>query len=83
METGAVVNVGIKSGTNSIHAPAFAFGRERSDATTCSTHRVAENASGMEQFGEQASAGRLRKTNFFYFANFDPTVHGGEHAIGN
>jgi len=54
---GAVVNVGIKSGTNSIHGTAFAFVVKRLwMRTTCSTSRVAENASGIG-----AICGRLRR----------------------
>src|SRR6266576_855240 len=69
---GAVVNVGIKSGTNSIHGTAFAFGRE----TALDAHNVFDPAGSpktpveLEQFGG-SFGGPLKKDKFFYFANFE------------
>ena len=52
---GSVINVGVKSGTNSIHGTAYAFGRDASatDASNPFTHIV--TPATLEQFG--ASAG--------------------------
>jgi hypothetical protein len=69
---GAVVNVGIKSGTNTIHGTAFAFGRE----TALDAHNVFDLAGSpktpveLEQFGG-SFGGPLKKDKFFYFANFE------------
>src|SRR6266853_168729 len=69
---GAVVNVGIKSGTNAIHGTAFAFGRK----TTLDAHNVFDVAGSpktpveLEQFGG-SFGGPLKKDKFFYFANFE------------
>jgi hypothetical protein len=69
---GAVVNVGIKSGTNTIHGTAFAFGRK----TSLDAHNVFDLAGSpktpveLEQFGG-SFGGPLKKDKFFYFANFE------------
>src|SRR6266849_6524428 len=69
---GAVVNVGIKSGTNAIHGTAFAFGRE----TALDSHNVFDTPGApktpveLEQFGG-SFGGPLKKDKFFYFGNFE------------
>jgi len=69
---GAVVNVGIKSGTNTIHGTAFAFGRE----TRLDAHNVFDLPGSpktpveLEQFGG-SFGGPLKKDKFFYFTNFE------------
>src|ERR1700726_4940979 len=69
---GAVVNVGIKSGTNAIHGTAFAFGRE----TALDAHNVFDLQGSpktpveLEQFGG-SFGGPLKKDKLFYFANFE------------
>ena len=69
---GAVVNVGIKSGTNTIHGTAFAFGRE----TALDAHNVfdlpgsSKTPVELEQFGG-SFGGPLKKDKIFYFANFE------------
>ncbi|MBZ5661123.1 MAG: TonB-dependent receptor [Acidobacteriia bacterium] len=69
---GAVVNVGIKSGTNTIHGTAFAFGRE----TALDAHNVFDlpgspkTPVALEQFGG-SFGGPLKKDKLFYFANFE------------
>jgi hypothetical protein len=69
---GAVVNVGIKSSTNTIHGTAFAFGRE----TVLDAHNVfdlpgsSKTPVELEQFGG-SFGGPLKKDKIFYFANFE------------
>src|SRR5712691_6569114 len=69
---GAVVNVGVKSGTNTIHGTAFAFGRE----TALDAHNVFDTPGAtktpveLEQFGG-SFGGPLKKDKFFYFGNFE------------
>ena len=69
---GAVVNVGIKSGTNNVHGTAFAFGRE----TALDSHNPFDPAGApktpveLEQFGG-SFGGPLKKDKFFYFGNFE------------
>jgi len=69
---GAIVNVGIKSGTNTIHGTAFGFGR----TTGLDAHNVfdlpgaAKTPVELEQFGG-SFGGPLKRDKFFYFANFE------------
>jgi hypothetical protein len=69
---GAVVNVGVKSGTNTVHGTAFAFGR----ATSLDSHNVFDTPGApktpveLEQFGG-SFGGPLKKDKFFYFGNFE------------
>jgi len=71
---GSVVNVGIKSGTNSIHGTAYAFGRDASatDAGNFfSTPGVsAVTPATVEQFGATAG-GPVLKDKLFWFASFE------------
>ena len=70
---GAVVNVGIKSGANSFHGTAYAYGRTDSwDA-----NNFFSNANGssiaplqMEQYGGSIG-GRIIKDKLFFFGNFE------------
>src|SRR6266702_73432 len=68
---GSVVNVGVKSGTNSIHGAAFAFGRDSSatDAHNFFTPGVATNAT-VEQFGAVAG-GPIIKDKLFWFMGYE------------
>ncbi len=68
---GSVVNVGIKSGTNSIHGSAFAFGRDSSatDAHNFFTPGTATNAT-VEQFGAVAG-GPIIKDKLFWFMGYE------------
>jgi hypothetical protein len=68
---GSVVNVGIKSGTNSIHGSAFAFGRDSSatDAHNFFTPGVATDAT-VEQFGAVAG-GPIIKDKLFWFMGYE------------
>ena len=70
---GAIVNVGIKSGTNAMHGTAFAYGRDGNwDANNFFT-----NATGapippvaLEQFGA-TFGGPIKKDKLFYFLSFE------------
>ncbi len=67
---GYVINLGIKSGTNSIHGAAYAFGRDAqaTDAANVFTARV--TPANFEQFGASAG-GPILKDKLFWFANFE------------
>ena len=75
---GAIVNVGIKSGTNAMHGTAFAYGRDGSwDAlpyfnTAGLNGGVAVPAPplALEQFGATLG-GPIKKDKLFYFASFE------------
>ena len=66
---GSVVNVGIKSGTNSLHGTAYAFGRDSSwDAANAFTGT--QTPLSLEQFGATAG-GRVIKDKVFWFAGYE------------
>lgn len=75
---GSIVNVGIKSGTNSIHGTAYAYGRDGGwDAlpyfdTPGPNKGVAQTppSVALEQFGASVG-GAIKKDKLFYFANFE------------
>src|SRR5580704_478799 len=75
---GSIVNVGIKSGTNTIHGTAYAYGREGSwDAlpyfdTPGPNKGVAQTppSVALEQFGASLG-GAIKKDKLFYFLNFE------------
>ena len=69
---GAIVNVGLKSGTNDIHGTAYAFGREASfDARNYfNTADTPKTPVALEQWGGTAG-GAIRKDRLFYFAGFE------------
>lgn len=71
---GSVVNIGVKSGTNSIHGSAYAFGRDAS-ATDASNYFSTPSAPAvtpatLEQFGATAG-GRIIKDKLFWFMGFE------------
>src|SRR5690242_1764929 len=68
---GSVINVGLKSGTNSIHGSAFAFGRDASatDAHNFFTHGQATDAT-VEQFGAVAGV-PIIKDKLFWFMGYE------------
>lgn len=80
---GAIVNVGVKSGTNSLHGSAYAYGRDTAfdarnyfnpvDGTNPTKQPV-----GLEQFGGTLG-GAIKKDKLFYFVNFESQRYG----IGN
>jgi outer membrane receptor protein involved in Fe transport len=69
---GAIVNAGIKSGTNSIHGTAFAFGRDTGlDARNFfDAAPLPKAAIGLEQFGASVG-GAIKKDKLFYFVNYE------------
>lgn len=67
---GAVVNVGIRSGTNNFHGTAYAFGR---DGTWDAKNRYSPGQAlplQLEQFGG-AVGGPIKKDKLFFFANYE------------
>jgi hypothetical protein len=78
---GAVVNIGIKSGTNSIHGTAYAYGRDGSwDALnyfTTAPGAVVPNLN-LEQFGASLG-GPIKKDKLFYFVNYEDQ----RYTVGN
>ena len=80
---GAIVNVGIKSGTNSIHGSAYAYGRDTAfDARNYFNPTTGANPTkqpvALEQFGGTLG-GPIKKDKLFYFANFESQ----RYSIGN
>jgi hypothetical protein len=77
---GAIVNVGVKSGTNNIHGTAYAFGR----ATPLDARNVFnpvdqdKNPRDLEQFGGTAG-GAIIKDKLFYFGGYE----GQRYTVGN
>src|SRR5207248_2940115 len=68
------INVGIKSGTNSLHGTAYAFGRDASATDAGNAFRTAGvspvTPATLEQFGASAG-GRIIKDKLFWFANYE------------
>ncbi|HEV7967771.1 MAG TPA: TonB-dependent receptor [Candidatus Acidoferrales bacterium] len=77
---GAIVNAGVKSGTNNIHGTAFAFGRSTGlDARNFfDTPPLPKNPIGLEQFGGSIG-GPIRKDKLFYFLNYE----GQRYSVGS
>jgi hypothetical protein len=85
---GAIVNVGVKSGTNALHGSAYAYGRDTAfDARDYFNPATAPAGSGinttkqpvnLQQFGGTLG-GPIKKDKLFYFANFE----GQRYSIGN
>ncbi len=67
---GSVVNLGVRSGTNTLHGSAFAFGRNagKTDAANAFTGKV--TPAFLEQFGAFAG-GRIIKDKLFWFAGYE------------
>jgi len=69
---GAVVNVGIKSGTNTLHGNAYAFGRDQ-DWDARNFFNPAPNAilpTRLEQFGAVVG-GPIKKDKLFFFGGYE------------
>ena len=77
---GAVVNVGIKSGSNSLHGTAYAYGRDGSwDALNYwTTPGSPEAAVELEQWGGSLG-GPIKKDKLFFFGNFEEQ----KYSVGN
>ena len=68
---GAVVDVGLKSGTNSVHGTAYAFGRDGSwDARNYFNNSGPETPVALEQFGGTVG-GPIKKDKLFYFVGYE------------
>jgi hypothetical protein len=69
---GAVINVGLKSGTNTIHGTAFAFGRsDKFDSSEYAFPGPAPKpAAELEQWGGTVG-GPIKKDKLFYFGAFE------------
>src|ERR1700733_392167 len=77
---GAVVNVGLKSGTNSLHGTAFAFGRDTPlDARNFfNTDDQPKQPRNLEQFGTTVG-GPIVKDKLFFFGAYE----GQRYSVGN
>jgi hypothetical protein len=80
---GAIVNVGVKSGTNSLHGSAYAYGRDTAfDARNYYNPTNGANPTKqpveLEQFGGTLG-GAIKKDKLFYFVNFESQ----RYSIGN
>ncbi len=89
---GAVVNVGVKSGTNTIHGSAYAYGRttgfnarnyfnvDINGNPNCKTDPLpcTKTPVELEQYGASVG-GPIKKDRFFYFGNFEAQ----RYAVGN
>src|SRR5215469_9094756 len=89
---GAIVNVGVKSGTNTIHGSAYAYGRttgwdarnyfnpDVNSRPDCSTDPFpcTKTPVELEQYGASIG-GAIKKDKLFYFANFE----GQRYSVGN
>jgi hypothetical protein len=77
---GAIVNVGVKSGTNQLHGTAYAYGRDGSwDALNYWTApRTPAAPLDLEQFGGSVG-GPIKKDKLFFFGNFEEQ----RYSIGN
>ncbi|HSZ21037.1 MAG TPA: TonB-dependent receptor [Candidatus Acidoferrum sp.] len=87
---GAIVNAGIKSGSNAIHGTAFAFGRDtvldarnffnNAASTQCvATPAICNKAPvALEQYGASLG-GAIKKDRLFYFVNYE----GQRYSVGS
>src|SRR5580704_9391888 len=68
---GAVINVGLKSGTNTIHGTAFAFGRsDKFDSSEWGNPPSPKQPAELEQWGGTVG-GPILKDKLFYFGAFE------------
>ena len=67
---GSVINVGIKSGTNTVHGSAYAFGRDSAATDAPNEFTGLVTPAAVEQFGGTAG-GRILKDKLFWFAAFE------------
>jgi hypothetical protein len=78
---GAVVNVGLKSGTNAMHGTAFAFGRDNAlDARNAFINPAAGQSKAedtLTQFGATLG-GPIKKDKMFYFMTYE----GNRYTLG-
>ena len=67
---GSVVSVGIKSGTNSLHGTAYAFGRDAQATDAANAFSKTITPGTLEQFGATAG-GRIIKDKLFIFGGYE------------
>jgi hypothetical protein len=67
---GSTISVGVKSGTNSIHGTAYAFGRDASATDAANYFTSAVTPATLEQFGATAG-GPILKNKLFWFVGFE------------
>ena len=75
---GAIVNVGLKSGTNHFHGTAYAFGRSDAFDARNYFNPGPQAPLNVEQFGATAG-GAIKKDKFFYFLGYE----GQRYTLGN
>ena len=77
---GAIVNAGVKSGTNSVHGTGFAFGRDTAlDARNYfDVGPLPKNPIALEQFGGSVG-GPIKRDKLFYFLNYE----GQRYSVGS
>jgi hypothetical protein len=82
---GAIVSVGVKSGTNSLHGSGYAYGRETAfdarnyfNPDNVASFNPTKQPVELEQYGATLG-GPLKKDKLFYFVNFESQ----HYAIGN
>jgi hypothetical protein len=85
---GAIVNVGVKSGTNSMHGSGYAYGRDTAfdarnyfnpaSAPAGVTFNPTKQPVELEQYGATLG-GPIKKDKLFYFVNFESQ----RYSIGN
>jgi len=69
-KAGSIVNVGIKSGTNSLHGTAYAFGRDTSLDASNPFLAGLRTPLELEQYGA-TGGGRIIKNKLFWFAGYE------------
>src|ERR1700693_3627785 len=77
---GAIINVGLESGTNQLHGTAYAFGRDTPFDARNFFNPVGQekNPRNLEQFGGTAG-GAIIKDKLFYFGGYE----GQRYTVGN
>jgi Carboxypeptidase regulatory-like domain len=77
---GAIINVGLKSGTNSLHGTGYAFGRDTPLDARNFFNPVGQekNPRNLEQFGGTAG-GAIIKDKLFFFGGYE----GQRYTVGN
>src|SRR5580704_3057588 len=67
---GSTISVGVKSGTNSIHGTAYAFGRDASATDAANFFTAQKTPATLEQFGATAG-GPVLKDKLFWFVGYE------------
>lgn len=67
---GSVISIAVKSGTNSIHGPSYAFGRDASATDAPNYFTGAVTPATLEQFGATAG-GPILKNKLFWFVGYE------------